>query len=147
MTDIAAAIGLVQLERAEEMRSARQRVADAYREGLMSAGVLDEVELAPDVPAGDVHAWHLFPIRLRDGGPSRREAVIERLRAAGIGTSVHFIPLHLHPYYRRTYGYVPHDLPVATHEYEREISLPIFPGLTSADVARVVEALSSAVRT
>jgi dTDP-4-amino-4,6-dideoxygalactose transaminase len=146
MTDLAAAIGLVQLERAEEMRLAREHVADAYRDGLTSAGVLDAVKLPPEAAAGDVHAWHLFPIRLREGGATRREAVIERLRAAGIGTSVHFIPLHLHPYYRRTYGYTPHDLPVATDEYEREISLPIFPGLTGADVARVVEALASAVR-
>ncbi len=63
----------------------------------------------------------------------------------GVGTSVHFIPLHLHPFYRRTYGYEARDLPNATAQYEREISLPIFPGLCEADLDRVVDALAVAV--
>jgi dTDP-4-amino-4,6-dideoxygalactose transaminase len=74
-----------------------------------------------------------------------RAGVIDRLTALGIGTSVHFIPLHLHPYYRRTYGYQPGDLPLATREYEREISLPIYPDLTDVDVDRVVSALEAAI--
>ena len=69
--------------------------------------------------------------------------MIEALRAEGIGTSVHFIPLHLHPYYRRRWGSTPEDHPVATREFDRVISLPIWPGMTQADVDRVVEALSS----
>jgi len=93
-----------------------------------------------------VHAWHLFPVRLREGGADRRAGVIEELRRAGIGTSVHFIPLHLHPYYRRTYGHRPGDFPVAEAQYEREISLPIYPDLTDAEVDRVVEALGAALR-
>ena len=64
------------------------------------------------------------------------------LKLAGIGVSVHFIPLHLHPYYRRTWGWQPDDLPVAAREYERVISLPIWPGMTSGDMGRVVGALS-----
>jgi dTDP-4-amino-4,6-dideoxygalactose transaminase len=68
--------------------------------------------------------------------------VIERLKERGIGTSVHFIPLHLHPYYRRRWGYTPADLPVAASEYERVISLPIWPGMTGADVNRVVDGLA-----
>lgn len=71
--------------------------------------------------------------------------MIEALRADGIGTSVHFIPLHLHPYYRRTYGHEPSDLPVAVREFEREISLPIYPDLTEGELDRVVAALERAL--
>ena len=146
MTDLAAAIGIVQLERAESMRVARERIADRYASAIGSAAFADAIELPAGPEPGEVHAWHLFPIRLRDGGADRRAAIIDRLRDAGVGTSVHFIPLHLHPYYRRTYGYAAADLPVATREYEREISLPIYPDLTDAEVERVVEALGVALR-
>jgi perosamine synthetase len=145
LTDLAAAIGLVQLARAEELRAARERIALAYLERLGRWTDRQTVDL-PALPApGDVHAWHLFPIRLRTGGADRRARVIDLLRDAGIGTSVHFIPLHLHPYYRRAYGYVPSDLPVATGEYEREISLPIYPDLTEGQVDRIVEVLGRAL--
>jgi len=146
LTDLAAAIGLVQLERAESMRVARERVARRYIEKIRSCGLADAIELPVEAGPGEVHAWHLFPIRLREGGTARRAAVIERLRDEGIGTSVHFIPLHLHPYYRRTYGYAPDDLPVAAAEYLREISLPIYPDLADADVDRVVDALAAALQ-
>ncbi len=145
LTDVAAALGIVQLRRAEEMRLARARVARAYAQAITAAGLADLVELPGDAPAGDVHAWHLYPIRLASAVGVPRAEVIERLRADGIGTSVHFIPLHLHPYYRRTYGYQPSDLPVAAAEYEREISLPIYPDLRDAEVERVVAALRRAV--
>lgn len=145
LTDLAAAIGIVQLERAEEMRIARERVAMAYVERLGSGVLADLVDL-PELPGPDTtHAWHLFPIRLRAAATVDRATVIERMRAAGIGTSVHFIPLHLHPYYRRTYGYVPEDLPVAFSEYEREISLPIYPDLTETEVDVVSRALAEAL--
>ncbi len=145
LTDLAAAIGLVQLRRADETRLARERIADAYDVRLRELGLEDLVALPARPPAGDVHAWHLYPIRLREETVRRgvdRGAVIEALKAGGIGTSVHFIPLHLHPYYRRTFGYAPDDLPVAAAEYEREISLPIYPDLADADVDYVVERLS-----
>ena len=142
LTDLAAAIGLVQLERAEEMRAARERVARDYAAGIADAGLDDRVELPVFPSDGEVHAWHLFPIRLRDADADRRATVIERLRADGIGTSVHFIPLHLHPYYRTTYGYRPDDLPVAWREYEREISLPIYPDLTEGNVERIIASLA-----
>lgn len=145
MTDLAAAIGLVQLERAESMRAARERIARRYLEAFRASGLTDEIDLPPEAGPDDVHAWHLFPIRLRAGGAERRGAVIEWLRQAGIGTSVHFIPLHMHPYYRRTYGYAPDDLPVAAAEYRREISLPIYPDLSDADLDRVVDELERAL--
>jgi perosamine synthetase len=84
-------------------------------------------------------------VRLTSGGADRRAAIIDRLKAEGIGTSVHFIPLHLHPYYERTFGYRPGDLPVAAREYEREISLPIYPDLGEAEVDRVAAALQRAL--
>ena len=145
LTDLASAIGLVQLERAEDMRRARERVALRYVAAIEAAPFGSEIEL-PVLPlASMVHAWHLFPIRLRSRDAAGRARVIEDMRAAGIGTSVHFIPLHLHSYYRRLYGYEAGDLPVATAEFEREISLPIFPDLSDADVDRIVGALGSAL--
>ncbi len=147
LTDVAAAIGLVQLDRAEAMRGERERVARRYGQAIEAAGIGDLVEL-PAVPGPDeVHAWHLFPLRLNlDRVPVTRAETIERLAEAGIGTSVHFIPLHLHPYYRRTYGYAPTDLPVAVREYEREISMPVYPDLTDGDVDYVVERLAAILR-
>ena len=141
MTDIAAALGLVQLSRAEELFASRRALVDAYRELLADASIADLVELPTDEPDGS-HAWHLFVIRLHlDRLSIDRSAVIARLKDCGIGTSVHFIPLHLHPYYQRTWGYRPDDLPVAAAEFERVISLPLWPGMAPADVERVVAAL------
>lgn len=141
LTDLAAAIGLVQLGRADALRDARQRIADRYAARLAEAGLEDVLELPARPAPGDVHAWHLFMVRLRPGARLGRDALIERLKGDGIGTSVHFIPLHLHPYYRRTYGLRPEDAPIAAREYAREISLPIYPDLTEVEVDRVCEAL------
>jgi perosamine synthetase len=146
LTDLAAALGIVQLRRAEEMRAARAAVAARYRDAIGAAGLEDRLELPAWPGDDDVHAWHLFPVRTREGGADARSRLIDALRADGIGTSVHFIPLHLHPYYRRLYGYAPSDLPVATREYEREISLPIYPDLTADEIDRVVDGLASALR-
>jgi dTDP-4-amino-4,6-dideoxygalactose transaminase len=147
LTDVAAAIGLVQLDRAEAMRAERARVARRYEAAFAASGIGDLVELPRMPRPNEVHAWHLFPIRLHlDRVKVSRAETIERLAQAGVGTSVHFIPLHLHPYYRRTYGYAPADLPVATAQYEREISLPIYPDLPNSDVDYVVERLAGILR-
>jgi perosamine synthetase len=146
LTDLAAAIGVVQLERAEELRLGREWVARRYQAALADGPLAELVEPPPFPDADAVHAWHLFMVRLRNADAERRAAVIDDLAAEGIGTSVHFIPLHLHPYYRRQFGYRPSDLPVATTEYEREISLPIYPGLTEPEIASVVDALSRSVQ-
>jgi dTDP-4-amino-4,6-dideoxygalactose transaminase len=143
LTDLAAAIGLVQLERAEAMRLERERVARRYGEAVRAAGMAELVELPEDPTADEVHAWHLYPLRLNlDRLSIGRAAVIDRLGEAGIGSSVHFIPLHMHPYYRRTYGYQTADLPVSAREYEREISLPIYPNLGDDEVDYIVERLA-----
>jgi dTDP-4-amino-4,6-dideoxygalactose transaminase len=86
------------------------------------------------------HAHHLYVLKLRLGALTiDRDSFIEELTAAGIGTSVHFIPLHMHPYYRELYGYDPGDLPVARDLYERSVSLPIYSRMTDSDVERVIE--------
>ncbi|HEU4671541.1 MAG TPA: DegT/DnrJ/EryC1/StrS aminotransferase family protein [Candidatus Limnocylindrales bacterium] len=145
LTDLAAALGLVQLDRADELLAARRTIAAGYTRGFSASSAADLLDLPVDAPDGS-HAWHLYVVRLRLDrlGISRNEA-IERLRGAGIGVSVHFIPLHLHPYYRRQWGTRPEDCPVATREYERVISLPIWPGMSEGDVDRVVGALAHAL--
>jgi dTDP-4-amino-4,6-dideoxygalactose transaminase len=146
LTDLAAALGIVQLRRSEALRQRRAAIAAGYAERIAARPDLASViELPADAPDGDAHAWHLYPVRLLGGAGAHRAEVIRQMAADGVGTSVHFIPLHLHPFYRRTYGYQPGDLPVATAQYEREISLPIFPTLRDSDVDRVVDALAAAV--
>jgi dTDP-4-amino-4,6-dideoxygalactose transaminase len=93
------------------------------------------------------HAWHLYVIqlnleRLRIG----RNEFVELLKKENIGTSVHFIPLHLHPYYRDTFGYRPEDFPAASAVFDRIISLPIYPKMTEADVQRVTDTVGTLVR-
>jgi dTDP-4-amino-4,6-dideoxygalactose transaminase len=91
---------------------------------------------------GWTHAWHLYILRLRDGVLSiGRDQVIDELRERGIGTSVHFIPLHMHSFYKRTLRHRPGSFPHAEREYARAISLPLFPGLALEDLDRVVECL------
>jgi dTDP-4-amino-4,6-dideoxygalactose transaminase len=143
LTDLAAAIGLVQLSRAEAMRLERERVALRYGRAFRAAGLTKFVDLPEEPGSNEVHAWHLYPLRLKlDRLSIGRAAVIDRLAEAGIGASVHFIPLHLHPYYRRTYGYEAADLPVAAEQYAREISLPIYPDLGDGEVDYIVERLA-----
>ena len=141
MTDIAAALGLVQLERAEELLDARRELAGRYSACLRESEAADLIETPTEAPDGS-HAWHLYVIRLAlDRLQVDRGQVIDGLKELGIGTSVHFIPLHLHPYYRRRWGYRPEDCPVATAEYERVISLPLWPGMSGNDIDRVVSGL------
>jgi dTDP-4-amino-4,6-dideoxygalactose transaminase len=143
MTDMAAALGLVQLDRAAELLEARRDLARRYTARLRESRVADLIEIPTDAPDGS-HAWHLYVIRLALGGLRiDRGQVIEGLKELGIGTSVHFIPLHLHPYYKRQWGYRPEDCPVATAEYERVISLPLWPGMSHDDIDRVVSGLEA----
>lgn len=138
-TDIAAAIGIHQLRRAEQMREERERLAMAYMAALSD---VEEVELPP-VPENRIHAWHLFPIKLHlDKLRIDRNQFIEELQARGIGCSVHWRPLHLHPYYEETFGWKPEHFPVATRVWKRLISLPLFPTMTEEELSHV----STAVR-
>lgn len=137
MTDVAAAMGRVQLGRAERMRLNRQSIAERYYAELSGL----PLTLPPRVtdPAG--HAHHLFVVRTTDESPLDRNSLIEALAARGVSTSVHFIPLHLHPYWRDTYALEPADFPVATDAYARAFSLPIFSSMTDDQVSQVIEVL------
>ena len=139
MTDVNAALGLVQLKRLPEFQARRQAIVDRYRAALADCA---EVEL-PVCRAEVDHAWHLFIVRMHHERLSiHRDEVIAELNAAGIGTSVHFIPLHVHSYYREKLGYNGDVLPEASRQWERMISLPLYPGLSDADVDRVAATLT-----
>ncbi|MBK7704112.1 MAG: DegT/DnrJ/EryC1/StrS aminotransferase family protein [bacterium] len=138
MTDIQAAIGLQQLRRLEAMHARRRELVARYNAAF---GDLDACELPVERPEVQ-HAWHLYPLRLRSERLAiTRDAFIEELRARNIGTSVHFIPIHTFTYYRERYGYRPEDFPVALDCSEREISLPLHPGLSDRDADDVIEAV------
>jgi perosamine synthetase len=110
------------------MRREREAIAQRYRAALQDVA---ELELPVD-PAQRVHAWHLFPIRLRLEKLALavdRNVFLDALRDHGVGCSVHWRPLHLHPYYEETFHWRPDQLPIATLQWTRLISLPIFPGL------------------
>ncbi|OIO99063.1 MAG: UDP-4-amino-4,6-dideoxy-N-acetyl-beta-L-altrosamine transaminase [Armatimonadetes bacterium CG2_30_59_28] len=136
MTDIAASIGIHQLHKCDRFWERRREIAEKYDRAFAS---LPELEIPSVSPTVQQHAWHLYILRLNlDRLQCDRAQFIEELRSRGIGTSVHFIPLHLHPYYRETYGYQPEDFPVAYSQYQRSLSLPIYPALTDNDVDRVI---------
>ena len=141
LTDIAAALGIHQLKRARAFHEKRERLAMAYREAL--AGL--PLQLPPEAATGDTHAWHLFVVRLADAATIGRDTLIERLFVAGIGCSVHYIPLHLQPYWRDRYGLRAQDFPHSQHAYERMLSLPLYTRMTDADVQRVAAAVRAAL--
>ena len=118
---------------------AGRQIARQYLDALSQ---VDEIELPID-PDNRIHSWHLFPIRLRLEKLSiDRVAFIEALRKDGVGTSVHWRPLHLHPYYESTFGWCPEHCPVATREWQRLVSLPIFPSMSKAELNHVVQAVT-----
>ena len=138
MTDIAAALGLHQLARSEWLLERRRAIAQRYTEAFSH---WPEVETPPN-PAHVEHAWHLYMLRLcLDRLKITREMFIQALAQAKIGTSVHFIPLHLHPFYRDRYQLETDDFPAALHAYRRAVSLPIYPGMTDEDVEDVIAAV------
>ena len=142
MTDIAAALGLHQLARCDWLLERRQAIAKRYTEAFSQ---WPELETPPN-PSHVEHAWHLYMLRLRlERLTITREAFIQELAKANIGTSVHFIPLHLHPFYRDTYQLSPGDYPAALQAYQRAISLPIYPGMSDDDIEDVIAAVESLV--
>ncbi len=143
LTDVAAAIGIHQLARAEEMRRGREAVARRFLEAFADT---DELELPAD-DENRIHSWHLFPIRLRlDRLSIDRDTFMQELKARGVGCSVHWRPLHLHPYYAQTFGWRPEDLPAATAVFDRLVSLPIFPGMREEEIAGVVDTVRGLCR-
>lgn len=142
MTDIAAALGIGQLGRIGELHTRRAEIVSMYDEMLRDTPGL----VVPLAPACGVHAWHLYVLRVKSvSGSSTRDALIERLQERGIGTSVHFIPLHLHSYYRNRFGYLSGDFPQADHAFDQVVSLPLYPSLTDEEVERVASAVRDIV--
>ena len=142
LTDIAAALGLHQLQRARDFQARRVRLAERFDAGLAGLPLVRP----PRPAAGDLHSWHLYVVRLADEAGVERDRFIERLYAAGIGCSVHYIPLHLHPYWRDRYGLGPEQFPHSQRAYERMVSVPLYTRMNDSDVDRVCEAVRVALR-
>ena len=133
MTDLAAAIGQVQLARAKTLRASRQQAADCYFEQL--AGL--PIDCPAPAPLGSLHSWHMFPIFVHESARANRDELIAGLAAEGIGTSVHYRPLHQMTYWKERYRCEPNDFIVASRYFAGAVTLPLFPGMTDAQVDRV----------
>ncbi len=139
MTDISAAIGIHQLRKADRFQDRREALAREYDRCLRDL----PVTLPPHAPNGSVHAWHLYVIRISNDAPVTRDEFIERMTAQNIGCSVHFIPLHIQPYWRDTYSLRPEQFPHSLTAYRQAVSLPLYTRMTSADQTRVVASVRS----
>ncbi|MFO1326916.1 MAG: DegT/DnrJ/EryC1/StrS aminotransferase family protein [Rubrivivax sp.] len=137
LTDIAAALGIHQLRRADGFQQRRAAIAARYDQAFAGMPLVTP----PLPPTGDRHAWHLYALRLGDGAGIGRDRFIEALFERGIGCSVHYIPLHLHPYWRERYALRAEQFPHSQHAYERLVSLPIYTRMGDADVERVIDAV------
>ena len=142
LTDIAAALGLHQLKKAHAFQQRRAAIAARYDAGLQGLPVLTPPRAAP----GDTHAWHLYVLRLTAGAPLGPDRPIEALFAAGIGCSVHYIPLHQQPYWRDRYALTAEAFPHSQQAFEQSLSLPIYPRMRDEDVDRVLAALHAALQ-
>jgi dTDP-4-amino-4,6-dideoxygalactose transaminase len=143
MTDIQAAMGLIQLRKLAGFQRRRREIVAAYNQAFDGADALEIPVERPDVE----HAWHLYVLRLRLGALRiGRDQFIDELTARNIGTSVHFIPIHLHSHYRQKYGYLPEQFPVAYSNYQRMLSLPLHPLLSDSDVGDVIGAVLDVVK-
>jgi len=142
MMDLQAALGIEQLRRSEDLLARRRAIAECYDEAFTAHDMLR----TPFREPGDVHAWHLYMLRVKAGGSLGRQALIEGLATRGIGTSVHFIPIHLLTYYADRYGFVPSDFPIANRAFESLVSLPIYPKMNDGDVEGVIAAVDETLK-
>ncbi len=144
MNDMQAALGLTQMERVDVFRTDRERIASAYSRELAN---VEGVTVPAPCLTECVHAWHLYPIQLdTDALTTDRNHFVLALLEEGIGVSVHFIPIHYHPFFRDHLGHEPGAFPATERYFERAISLPIYPTMTDDDVADVVAAMSKLLR-
>ena len=142
MSDLQASIGIHQMKKLDQMQKRREEIADMYNK---SFGQIPQITI-PTVKSYATHAWHLYPIQVNSDLLSiNRNEFIEALKAENIGTSVHFIPLHLHPYYKEKYGFKGDDFPNAESLYKNEISLPIYPNMEDKDVEDVISAVKKII--
>jgi dTDP-4-amino-4,6-dideoxygalactose transaminase len=144
MTDIQASLGLPQLRKLPGFQERRREIVARYEGAFSGVEALQTPAERPEVES----AWHLYVLRLNlDRLRIDRARFIEEMKARQIGTSVHFIPVHLHPYYREKYGYAPEDFPLAYREYRRLVSLPLNLRMSDQDVEDVIEAVLDVVET
>jgi dTDP-4-amino-4,6-dideoxygalactose transaminase len=139
LTDPAAAMGLAQLKKVERFQSRRDLLARRYFDAFADLPLV----LPPTASEGDSHSWHLFVVRLAEDSPIGRDEAIERLFNAGIGCSVHYVPLHLQPYWRDRYKLIPQQFPNSQLLYERGFSLPLYTKMTDSQQERVIDAVRS----
>jgi dTDP-4-amino-4,6-dideoxygalactose transaminase len=137
LTDVAAAIGVVQLSRVDTLQASRQRAAECYLRKLADL----PLDCPAAAPPGGLHAWHMFPIRLYQNARANRDDLIAGLTAEGIGTSVHYRPLHEMTYWKERYHCERSEFPVASRYFEGAVTLPLFAGMTDAEVDRVANAV------
>lgn len=142
MTDLQAALGIHQLKKLDSFNKTRTKIAERYTNAFRE---IDEIDL-PEVKSYVQHAWHLYPILINlDKLTIDRAAFIEELRNRNIGTTVNFIPIHLHPFYKNLYGEQEGRYPITEWIYYREITLPIYPRMTDQDVDDVIEAVADVI--
>jgi len=137
MTDIAASMGIHQLKKLKGFQEKRQQLAGLYDDLLGDLPII----LPPHPAEGDIHSWHLYLIQLKPEISVDRDEFVARMFTKGIGCSVHYIPLHLHPYWRDTYSLTPEMFPVSQSIFERTLTLPLYTRMTEDDVRRVVHAV------
>lgn len=138
MTDIQAALGLQQLRRFESMQQRRREIVEQYNAAFGDSAAFQ----VPVTRRNVTHAWHLYVLRLNEAELGLdRNTFIEEINARNIGTSVHFIPIHLHSFYAKKYGWQPDDFPVALSNFNRMVSLPLSPKMSDSDVTDVIEAV------
>lgn len=139
LTDLASAMGIHQLKKAELFRAKRQAIVDQYNAAFKNLPVV----LPQGAPTNGLHSWHLYVLRLSDQCPLTRDQFVEALYAQGIGCSVHYIPLHLQPYWRETYKLKTEHFPVSQKAYERMVSIPLYSKMTQSEIDRVIQAVQS----
>jgi dTDP-4-amino-4,6-dideoxygalactose transaminase len=141
MTDVAAAMGVEQLVRLPAFVQRRQVLAARYNEALQDLPLV----LPADAPKDGQHAWHLYVIRVKPEAALDRDGLIQRLSDAGIGTSVHYVPLHRQPYWRDRYALTPEMFPQAELAYQSMLSIPLYTAMTDDQQERVITALREAL--
>jgi len=142
LTDVAAAVGIVQLDRVRGLQIARQRAAERYFEQLADL----PLDCPARAPSGSLHSWHMFPIRVHETARATRDDLIEALTAAGVGTSVHYRPLHQMSYWKERYPTKPSEFAVADRYFAGAVTLPLFPGMSDAQVDRVARIVGEVLK-
>lgn len=151
LTDVASSIGIQQLKKANDFQKKRQQMAEYYMEQLSDMPILKPpvgfTGSSNQLVAGaNLHSWHLFVIQLGPEIKISREEFIQKMSDQGVGCSVHFIPLHLHPVWKKMYNFKPADFPKTMQVFERAVSLPLYTKMTQADQDRVISCIRKIVR-